>query len=261
MRTFRPASAAVPGLLVVLMGCSLPSCSIAHFRAEREVQRSESADGLASVFCKTHNGAIKVRGVQGKATVDVMARLVAHGDDEIEARENVAQLDVKLERSGSELVIATVVPSTLPWQAGASFSFQLEVPAELALRLTTHNGEVETLGTSGDVQAVTHNGGVRVRGAVPVLELTTHNGEIELVCEGSGTVRGNVTTHNGGVTVDVGARSATIEASTHNGHMESSGVRVESRTERRLRAVAGDGQGELRVGTHNGAVRVRSSGV
>ena len=102
---------------------------------------------------------------------------------------------------------------------------------------------------------------MRVRGAIPVLELTTHNGEIELVCEGSGTVRGNVTTHNGGVTVDVGARSATIEASTHNGHMESSGVRVESRTERRLRAVAGDGQGELRVGTHNGAVRVRSSGV
>jgi hypothetical protein len=36
---------------------------------------------------------------------------------------------------------------------------------------------------------------------------------------------------------------------------------VESRTERRLRAVAGDGQGDLRVGTHNGAVAVRSSGV
>ena len=261
MRTYRPASAAVPSLLVVLVGCSLPSCSIAHHRAEREVQRSESADGLASLACKTHNGAIKVRGIQGKTTVDVMARLVAHGEDEIEARENVAQLDVKLERSGSELVIATFAPSSLPWHAGASFSFQLEVPAELALRLTTHNGEVETLGTAGDVHAITHNGGVRVRGDAAVVDLTTHNGEIELVCEGHGPMGGSVTTHNGGVTVDVGARSTTIEASTHNGRMESSGVRVESRTERRLRAVAGDGQGDLRVGTHNGAVAVRSSGV
>lgn len=234
---------------------------MARFRAEREVQRSESAQGLSRLACTTHNGAIRVRGVPGKESVEVTAQLVAHGEDEIEARENVAQLDVTLERNGSELVIRSVAPNSLPWHANASFSYTVEAPTQFAMQLTTHNGSIETTATSGDLKALTHNGAVTVRGDAAALDLTTHNGEIEVVCEGSGPVGGSVTTHNGGVTVDVGARSATIEASTHNGRMESAGVRVESRTERRLRAIAGDGQGDLRVGTHNGSVDVRSRGV
>ncbi len=261
MRFPTSAFAATPAFLVVLVGCSLPSCTMARHRAEREVQRSESAQGLSGLACTTHNGAIRVRGVPGKESVEVTAQLVAHGEDEIEARENVAQLDVVLERNGSELVIRSVAPSSLPWHANASFAYTVEAPPQFALRLTTHNGAIETTSTVGDIKALTHNGGVRVRGDAAVVDLTTHNGEVELVCEGHGPVGGSVTTHNGGVTVDVGARSATIEASTHNGRMESSGVRVESRTERRMRAVAGDGHGDLRVGTHNGSVAVRSSGV
>lgn len=238
----------------------LPSCTFVQHRAERDTQRSEVADGLLRVSCTSHNGAIKVRGVPGKATVDVTAKLTAFGKSDGEARELVERLDFEVARSGDELVVRGIEPTSMPWGAGASFAFTIEAPAELVLRLVTHNGAVESTGSAGDLSVVTHNGGIRVRGAASSVELTTHNGAIALDCEGSGALNGSVTAHNGSVDVDLGARSTTVEAATRNGRLDVSGVRVESSRRHELRAVAGDGAGALRVRTHNGSVRVRSGG-
>lgn len=247
-----------PATLCLLVG--LTSCTVVQRRAEREAQRSEVAEGLARVSCSSHNGSIVVRGLAGKSTVDVTARLVANARSERDARDLVEQMDVEIVREGNELRVRGVVPSSMPWGANASLSFTIEAPAELALQLVTHNGAVDATGSTGDVSVVTHNGAVRVHGGSSALEITTHNGGIDVVCEGSGAVRGSATTHNGSVDVDVGSRSACVEASTSNGRIDTNGLRVESRGRHSLRAVAGDGQGGLRVGTHNGSVCVRSSG-
>lgn len=250
-----------PLLLPVLFALvGLPSCTFVQYRAERDMQRSEVADGLGRLSCTSHNGAIKVRGVPGKTTVDVQVKLTAHARSENEAHDLVERLDVEVARSGDELVVRGIVPPSTSWGSNASFAFTIDAPADLALRLVTHNGAVDATGSTGDLRVVTHNGGVRVQGGAPSVEITTHNGGIDLVCDGSGAVAGSATTHNGSVEVDLGARSATVDASTRNGRLDSSGVRVESSGRNQLRAVAGDGQGAMRVRTHNGSVRVRSNG-
>ncbi len=244
--------------LVVLVG--MTSCTFVQHRKDRETRRSEVAEGLRHVTCTSHNGAIVIRGVPGKATIDVTAKLTAFATSENAASELVEGLDVEVARNGDELVVRGILPPSMPWGANASVAFTIEAPAELALRLVTHNGSVEASGSSGNLSVVTHNGGVRVRSAAESVELTTHNGGIDLVCEGDGAVHGSATTHNGGVQVDLGTRSSRIDASTRNGRLEATGVRVESNGKHELRAVAGDGAGSLRVRTHNGSVRVRSSG-
>lgn len=260
-QTFRP-NMPNPTRVLPFLGALLafPSCTFVQHRAERDTQRSEVADGLLRVSCTSHNGAIKVRGVPGKATVDVTAKLTAYAKSDGEARELVERLDVEVARRGDELVVRGVEPSSMPWGTGASFAFTIEAPAELALRLVTHNGAVESTGSAGDLSVVTHNGGVRVRGAASSIDLTTHNGAIDLACEGSGALNGSATAHNGSVEVDLGARSTKLDAATRNGRMDATGVRVESGGKHELRAVAGDGAGALRVRTHNGSVRVRSGG-
>lgn len=256
---------AAPSLLaaavVVLFGCALPSCSFANYRAERTLDRSESAEGLAALVCTTHNGAITVRGIPGRDSIGVSAQLIAHGESEEDARDHVAQLDVRLERSGNELVIKSVAPSSLPWNASPTFAYTIDAPTGLALRLETHNGHVDVRGATSEIQVMTHNGGVRADIGSDSLQIETHNGEIELRLQGSGPVRGTLTSHNGGIEVDLGPRAAVVEASSHNGQLNASGGRVEYRSERQMRSVHGEGGGELRVETHNGGVRVRSGGV
>lgn len=244
--------------LCVLVG--LPSCTFVRHRAERDTQRSEVAEGLGLVACTSHNGSIVVRGVPGKATVDVTARLTAQARSEAAARELLESLDVEVARSGDELVVRGIVPPTTSWGSDASFAFTIEAPAELALRLVTHNGAVESTGSAGDLRVVTHNGGVRIHCDSPTVDITTHNGGIAIVCNGSGAVAGSATTHNGSIDVDLGARSATVDAATRNGRLDASGVRVETSGRHELRAISGDGAGALRVRTHNGSVRVRSGG-
>ncbi len=256
-----PTAPSLLAAVVVLFGCALPSCSFANYRAERTLDRSESAEGLAALACATHNGSITVRGMPDRDSIAVSAHLIAHGDSEDEARDQVAQLDVRLERNGNELVIKSIAPSSLTWTASPTFAYTIDAPIGLALRLETHNGNVDVRGATSGLHVVTHNGGVRADVGSDSLQLETHNGQIEVRLQGDGPVHGTLTSHNGGIEVDLGPRAAVVEASSHNGKLDASGGRIESQSERRLRSVHGEGGGALRIETHNGAIRVRSGGV
>jgi len=243
----------------VLCSCLLLSaCSLARFQAHADRNLTESAQGLTGIECSSHNGDISVVGVRGQQQVAIAARLSARGDSEIDAIANVARLEVAVVRSNGVLRIEGKVPEDFGWRFSPSFAFVLEVPAELAATLTSHNGDLAVRGLDGRLVATTHNGRITADTGADALQVRTHNGDVQLDLAGGGSVAGAVTTHNGSIEVDLGQRAAVVEASTHNGGL--SAVRAFAQLEQRdnwLCGRTGQGGGRLQLDTHNGSVTIR----
>lgn len=259
MNTPRSTSSSLAAPALLVLATTFPACTVPQFEAVRDVQRSHSADGLLSLRCSTHNGPIRIRGKAGQKTIEVAAQLSARGFSEQEAKDNVAQLDIAIERDGTELVIRGVEPTSFDWRNQASFAYTIELPNELMLKLQSHNGDLEVLETAGNLSLETHNGDIDLRASSGKLVLVTHNGAIEVAMTGTGPVGGSVETHNGSVAVEFGGRAAVVDASTHNGSIDAKGGVVTGRDDNSLRFVTGDGGAPLKVTTHNGGVRLSAS--
>lgn len=243
-------------LLLAALGATLAGCQMPAFEAKREVHQSESASGLTSVVCETHNGEIVVRGKSGLATVEVHAELRARGDTQQEAEQNCALLRVEVQRNGDRLVVRGIPPGDFDWRFSPSFAFVIEGPPALCAELTTHNGSVHVEETTGSLRATTHNGAVEARVAAPDVAIETHNGRILLRAVGEGALAGTLLTHNGSIDLELGRRSASVDASTHNGSIRTNGGRVVRSSDDRVRFEAGQGGGALGVTTHNGSINL-----
>lgn len=248
--------------LVLLLVLSLAACRFVGdppHEARLEEEFEVPAADLEGLSCETHNGGIRVTG-GGDDAVLVRAALRARGWSPEEAEANVRRIRLLREVEDGWLRLGWEDgEDTWDWNDSAPVvAFSIEAPARLEARVRTHNGEIEVRGLESGVAATTHNGRVVVAGAVSRLDVETHNGRVQAELSGSGPVEGSLGTHNGGVRVNMGGRSAHVTAHTHNG-----GIVVESGTVRArsdggtLRATVGDGGGELSVVTHNGEVVVR----
>ncbi|MGE3174723.1 MAG: DUF4097 family beta strand repeat-containing protein [Planctomycetota bacterium] len=245
------------------------ACTGPQFQAERQRELRESAAGVSTLVCTTHNGAIEVLGTDA-LDIAVRVRMTAWGHTQDEAEAAANQLEVAVERGqDGALRLSGIEPADLGFDRSASFDFTVELPAALALQLRTHNGAIRVQGGRGALHAVSHNGRLEVRTAAPTLELESHNGRIEVTLDGAGPVDGSVRSHNGRVEVAMGDRSARVAASTHNGRISIDRGPADAEvtsdpdqsygdpTGNAVAVTIGDAGGRLDIGTHNGRVTVR----
>lgn len=138
-----------------------------------------------------------------------------------------------------------------------------------------------TVPAEGFVEASTIGGKITVRGMRSRLKLSTVEGDIELVDLASPSVdamsvttgriafsgqlepRGIYTFYSGQGTIEVivpKESSFTLDASTHEGRIESEGIHLRSplRTASHLQGVSGAGGARLQLRTHSGRIRLRS---
>jgi hypothetical protein len=246
----------IPLCSLFLLGacCAYPSHS-----ATRTVDLTLPAAGLVALQCTSHNGDIEVLGNPAATEVRLHAELSARGHSEAEADDNLRQMRVAHEFVDGKLRIAGEHPEGMFWNFSPSFAFRLEVPAQVAVTLTSHNGGLKVRGTRGEQRLETHNGGVDAEVDARQMRVETHNGRIALDVRTQGPVDGTILSHNGGVDVRLAeGASTTLTASTHNGDITPPERMQDARmTERSLRARIGDGTGALSVTTHNGDVRIR----
>jgi hypothetical protein len=236
----------------------LAACSVAPYEAKAERRLTESAAGLTAVACDSHNGSIEVIGKPDATEIGILVRMSVHGRSQEEADARLAMLDVDRKRDGKVLRLTGSTPREIQGDAASAFSFVLEVPAQFAAELLSHNGRVKVSGANGEITAVTHNGGIDCETAAPALRLETHNGSIRLTLAGSGPVRGSATSHNGSIDLVAGTRSADITAETKNGSIQAASVYSESVAKKgRLACRAGAGGAPLQLETHNGSITLR----
>lgn len=248
----------LPALLIPA-ACCINACAFTpSHKATRTVEFTIPAAGLRGLDCTSHNGAIRVQGVESDAYA-VSVEITAYGDTEAEAQANLALLDVAKEQVDGTLRLAGIKKPEWPSQFSPGFAFTVSMPRAAQAKLTTHNGAVSVGGLAGKVTALTHNGSIKLDAPTTQFVLETHNGGIELATSATGPIHGTLTTHNGGIEVAIGeGGSAQVIARTQNGSVGSDGAaKFERKSRNQGVATYGAGEGKIEAVTHNGSVRVR----
>jgi DUF4097 and DUF4098 domain-containing protein YvlB len=200
------------------------------------------------------NGGVSVLG-SSRGDVLVRMRIEASGSSDAEAQTLASQVRVSA-GAGRISADGPANDSGHQW----SVSYEVFVPHDINLDLTTHNGGVHLSDVRGNIQFSAVNGGVHLtRIAGNVHGQTTNGGlHIELAgsrWDGQGM---EVSTTNGGVHLEVPENySARLEGSTVNGGMHSdfAGM-VQAKNARQISANLGGGGAVLSVKTMNGGVHV-----
>jgi DUF4097 and DUF4098 domain-containing protein YvlB len=157
-------------------------------------------------------------------------------------------------------------------------SISLDLPASLLLDLKSSNGAITVLESQNSVECSTSNGAITIEDTNGNVKLKTSNGEItarnhygELDAKTSnGTIDADVVlpeggdcflkTSNGKIYLSVPEEtSAMIEASTSNGGIEIDNIAltvISMEKKKDLKGKMGDGDGEIRLETSNGSIRI-----
>jgi len=149
-----------------------------------------------------------------------------------------------------------------------SVSYEVFVPQQSDLSLTTGNGGIGVSDVQGQIEFKAHNGGIHLARLAGAVKGETVNGGVHIELagdrwDGQGL---EVRSVNGGVHLSLPANySAHLETSTTNGRVRSAIPELTTPGEKQQRQVGADvggGGATIRVSTTNGSVHIdRSSGV
>jgi len=263
-------------VLAIVGGCGVPLAW-----DSREELIEVAPKGLELVALKTHNGKIRVRGVDdASANIEITAKIEGGASSPAEVQ---ACLDA------IEIVVTETSDNTLEvswdwknekrssWSSKVSFDAlipsQLDVAAESqngeidfngvdgACKMKTQNGRIRALGGSTSMTVETQNGELFIQTAAPEVRLSSHNGAIDAVLKSSEPLNGKVETHNGAIVLAVNPWASTrVTASTQNGAIHSQ-LPLDNQEvgKKSISGLLGDGDGELSVSTHNGAISLRAA--
>jgi hypothetical protein len=118
------------------------------------------------------NGGITVRGWDG-SDVRVRARVQSWANSVEEAQKQVRAVQVK---SAGNVLKADAGASNDNW----SVSYEVFVPRQTALALTTYNGGISIEGVRAPITFEAHNGGIRLAGLGGDVRGTTTNGGVSV---------------------------------------------------------------------------------
>ena len=206
----------------------------------------------------TRNGRIQAAGVGELDEVRVVVHKRGGGDTREDAEAALAAIQLEHAVNDGELAVRWSWRPERRRGWHAFVSYEVEFPSVLSVVLESHNGEILLRGAEGAAQVTTHNGTIEVSGPMRELRAETHNGNVRANLSFAGAVSGRVDTHNGNVNVRLDpAASVRVQCATHNGGVTSGlALQDEFRGRNFLTGVLGAGEGELRVKTHNGSVRI-----
>jgi len=265
---------AQPATVAAMRALTLPAllfagCAYPTFVSSKVIELSIPAADLTTVSCVSHNGNVTVTGDPQATEVALRAELSVRGYSQSEADANLLLLSLGKDRDNGTLKIYGKYDALQLRSVSPSFTFTLKVPQQVAVILTSHNGDIRANGTRGTVALESHNGDIVADAATCQVRAETHNGEvrIDLATDPAnpGKLDGEITSHNGNIVVSLAEGiSTSLHASTHNGEITaasplSSGRQLQDATKkpRSLRGRLGDGTGSLTITTHNGDVRLR----
>jgi DUF4097 and DUF4098 domain-containing protein YvlB len=245
---------------------------------ERTVQLSSPMSPGSSFETQTHNGSIKITGAD-ITECNITATITGRARTEEDAQKLAERTTVRLESFGDRLIARIDKPTFLRNQS-VNVSFDVQVPDECDLELTTHNGPMEITNITGRLNGTTHNGRITAEQVSGIAELVTHNGSV--VCRDiSGDTRlrthnGSIKvyyskaapslcdisliTSNGGIEIETPSNfSGEVDISTHNGSIRTDlPITIVGKISKsKLTGKIGTGQGKLHLETHNGSIRVQ----
>ena len=240
-----------------------PPAFAAEEATEERVEQSLDLEGIQKVRVQNVNGAVHVESWD-KAELSVVAVKKAKGPS---PAETLRETEVRIRKSGSTVEIDTVLPKTKGWglfswwgTRTAEVSYELKLPAALAVQVETVNGRIVAERRTGPLVLNTVNGAIRVVAQEGPVRANTVNGSVEVAFSGP-VKKSDLETVNGSVTV-TGSRESSIRYNlqTVNGRIRSefAELTVEGKWgPKEARGEYNGGKEPLSVETINGEVRLQ----
>ncbi|MET0147322.1 MAG: hypothetical protein ABW328_21440 [Ilumatobacteraceae bacterium] len=172
---------------------------------ERAESSSYPAGDLTALDVSSSAGSVRIVATDGD-TVDVRAEIsdgLRSTGERQEVVGGVLQLRASCPNIGSD------------W---CRVDYEISVPRDLALTVSSGNGRVEVTGTTGPVAVDADDGTVVLTSVTGPLDVSTDNGRVEGVDLGSATTTAD--SDNGRVTLEFSAAPTTVVATTDNGSVE-----------------------------------------
>jgi hypothetical protein len=226
----------------------------------------------------THNGSIEVRG-SNVTDCNIIATITGHASSVEKAEEIVEQTKLSFDQSGSTLILKIDKPDNMV-NRSVSVGLDIILPDKIDLDLASHNGKISIENVTGKTNITSHNGAVIVSSVSGVTRLETHNGEIAAreisgdidFLSHNGMVKADfaqaaapdcditMVTHNGGIDLTTPRNySAKVDVVTRNGHIDTDlPITISGKfTGKNLNGTIRDGQGNLKLETYNGSIKIR----
>ncbi|MEN6306729.1 MAG: DUF4097 family beta strand repeat-containing protein [Anaerohalosphaeraceae bacterium] len=274
----KPGAFGIIASLLLVSGCIIicNSCDTPPHKAENTVTVSREMGTNLLLDAETGNGNISVQG-QDTNTCTVIAHITARGNTQEEAQSLADGTQIVLDLSDMGMIVAIKKPDS-ELAKHISVSFDITMPNQNKLNLITSNGNIQViavsqkidLGTSngnitltdtaGPVNARTSNGTIRCMNTQNDIHAHSSNGDIEITFDKTAAASIiDLETSNGSITLTPGENfSAKIDASTSNGKVTSDRpITVQGELSKAsIRGTIGDGQGDCRLHTSNGSIRI-----
>ena len=258
---------AVSGAVILLAAAAgMAACDVmvntmegGRARAEQAWSKTFTLSGSgASVEIVNVNGPIEVEAVEGD-TLDVKARLVAHGATEEAAQAALKKVEIREEASAGKVRLEAWYPRE-PRRQAIEVSYTIRAPRTANVRLRTVNGRVKIEGALAGLNVETTNGGVEGHALGESVVATTTNGGIKVDMAKLGGDGVSLETTNGSIDVGLpGDAKATVAARCVNGGISVSNLPFEKTgagSRRKLDGTINGGGPALRLETVNGGIRV-----
>ena len=226
---------------------------------KKQVNLTVPAGQGQNFAAETHNGNITIKGSK-TADCNLTAAITVKADTEENAKKIAEQVKVNLASEANNINVRIEKPE-IPKDVQINVSLDAILPAGMNLSLETHNGEISSSGTIGQIEASSHNGNITATGALADLKFETHNGNVTVNCTEQSSKPCNISieTHNG----DIGFTppenfSAAVDGSTHNGSIHTNlPLTITGENHNIINGVVGGGRDKLHLKTHNGSIKIK----
>ncbi|HQR46703.1 MAG TPA: DUF4097 family beta strand repeat-containing protein [Thermoanaerobaculia bacterium] len=264
MKTFPPAKqrlATLGTLLAALLVTAAPAARAAD--AEERFEKSLELGGVQKVRVQNVNGPVHVETWENP-TLSIVAVKKAKGSGAAEA---LKETEIRIRQTATAVDIETVLPKSSGWSVfswwgrpSTEVSYELKLPAGVAVHVETVNGRVQAERRSGPLVLNTVNGSIKVSGQEGPVRANTVNGSVDISFAGTAR-KSDLETVNGSVTVTA-ARDSSIRYSlqTVNGRIRSefAELNVEGKWgPKEARGEVNGGREALSIETVNGEVRLQ----
>ncbi|MFC2081778.1 hypothetical protein ACFLR0_01185 [Candidatus Bipolaricaulota bacterium] len=174
------------GSVALLLGCSRSHSSVEAIEY-RPVSFATGTSVEVSVLAV--NGSVSIHGEGGRTATDVTAILRASGRSRSQAQERVEGLPVRMIQQGERVELAfELAEEAKRWDEPPSVLFEVRLPAQAVISVTSSNGAVRVAGIEGRIVIDMERGTVEVERSEGEIDLTVANGEIR-VSDAAGVLR------------------------------------------------------------------------
>jgi hypothetical protein len=246
-------------LPVVIAGCCINIDG--WLRAEYERTDELNAPlGPGSILALENSvGSINIAGLD-VTECNVTATICVKAPTEEETKELAEQIKIELEQDGNTLTVRTEKPRTKK-RRSISISFDITVPKQTALELGSDVGKIRVSNITETIKAQTDVGQITCKEISNDIDLKADVGTVKVVYSKDAPAACSITisTDVGGIELTTPPDfSATVYAETDVGSIKTDlPLTVRGKISKSLHGTIGAGEGELRLKTDVGSIRIR----